>query len=721
MENKKTTELMSRKSTLKSKLMAAVSMLLVSAIMVSVTTYAWFILSTAPEVKGMSTTVGSNGALEMALLNKETGANMDMIKAGVGDSIATSGNVTASNITWGNLVDLEDTSYGLDQITLYPAQLSGLTGLSRTASALSYAVYGTDGRVANLDGMTESGVRDDTGKFVADTTSYGVRAIGRANSADPMKKNFADAVNAYTTHGTNAVNYAKSAFGDNLMDLLNIASTRMGNGANSYVYTEETKTVLKVLNKLNDAVAEMKFAVKSAIAAKINSEATNEAGQITLVNIEGIDLSQYANDLLYKDTIADLNALQAKIDQQKAAAEALQKEGAENKWPQFRPIFNALMGLDGDPNNKDNTQMLFYPKNSSGGSVVHPDGVEWTFENASGLVTMQGQIASLDVSIRYGMYKDMADITGQMSKNIDYSGKKGVATVVAKNPIDKEAIDTAVAKYDEPAGNGGTAKSYIEDYYGYAVDLAFRTNADSNKLKLATDRMSRVSGSDEQAVQGGGSTFTFKDKVDDAVKNALRVAFVNAEGSVLGIAKLDANPVADNALKYALHMYSAESLENGVLKLSDTATDEIMTLTSGVATRLTAIVYMDGTYLDNTVAAGASGKLNLQFCGSETLQSMDYSGYNSGVELSKTPSTVAVNAETEEITATFNKATLGENQSFSWKSSAPEVADVQVTGTDTTKNTAKIQGKTAGTAIITVSFGKYSKSFTIQVTGQAAP
>ena len=73
MENKKTTELMSRKSTLKSKLMAAVSMLLVSAIMVSVTTYAWFILSTAPEVKGMSTTVGSNGALEMALLDYAKG------------------------------------------------------------------------------------------------------------------------------------------------------------------------------------------------------------------------------------------------------------------------------------------------------------------------------------------------------------------------------------------------------------------------------------------------------------------------------------------------------------------------------------------------------------------------------------------------------------------------------------------------------------------------
>lgn len=721
MENKKTTELMSRKSTLKSKLMAAVSMLLVSAIMVSVTTYAWFILSTAPEVKGMSTTVGSNGALEMALLNTETGANMNSIKAGVGDSIATSGDVTAANITWGNLVDLEDTSYGLDQITLYPAQLSGLTGLLRTASTLSYAVYGTDGRVANLDGVTGSGVRDETGNFVADTNSYGVRAIGRANSADPMKKNFADAVNAYTTHGTNAVNYAKNAFGDNLMALLNIATTRMGNDAANYKYTKESVTVLKVLGELKNAVSEMQLAVKSAIAAKINSEATDVSQQVTSLNIEKIDLTNYASDALYRDIIADLTALEGKINTQTAAATALQTEGAANGWAQFRPIYNALMGLDGSEGDSSNTQMLFDPKDEAGESIARQDGAAWTFDKASGLVNIQGQIATLDVKIRYGLFKDTADITGQMSKNINYMERTGVATVDAKSPIDKTAIDTAVAKYKEPVGNGGTAKSYIEDYYGYAVDLAFRTNADSNKLKLATDSMSRVSGSDEQAVQGGGSTFTFKDKVDDAVKNALRVAFVNAEGSVLGIAKLDANPVADNNLKYALRMYSAESLKNGVLKLSDTATDEIMTLTSGVATRLTAIVYMDGTYLDNTVAAGASGKLNLQFCGSETLQSMDYSGYNSGVELSKTPSTVAVNAETEEITATFNKATLGENQSFSWKSSAPEVADVQVTGTDTTKNTAKIQGKTAGTAIITVSFGKYSKSFTIQVTGQAAP
>ena len=150
MENKKTTELMSRKSTLKSKLMAAVSMLLVSAIMVSVTTYAWFILSTAPEVKGMSTTVGSNGALEMALRTEE---DINNITSSVGDSSAKQ-SVVEANKTWGNLVDLTDTSYGLSGITMYPARLNWDANndkqLASRSRLLSYAQYGTDGRIADL-------------------------------------------------------------------------------------------------------------------------------------------------------------------------------------------------------------------------------------------------------------------------------------------------------------------------------------------------------------------------------------------------------------------------------------------------------------------------------------------------------------------------------------------------------------------------------------------
>ena len=57
-----------RQRDIKSKLMAAVAMLLVSSIMMVSTTYAWFTLSTAPEVTGITTSVGANGNLEIALL-----------------------------------------------------------------------------------------------------------------------------------------------------------------------------------------------------------------------------------------------------------------------------------------------------------------------------------------------------------------------------------------------------------------------------------------------------------------------------------------------------------------------------------------------------------------------------------------------------------------------------------------------------------------------------
>lgn len=119
MHSKKTAELRKLKSVVRAKLMAAVAMLLVSTITLSSTTYAWFVLSTAPEVKGMTTTVGSNGSLEMALLNNETALDTSKIPAGVGDSSAKQ-DVNKANESWGNIVDL-NTGYGLNTIKLYPS------------------------------------------------------------------------------------------------------------------------------------------------------------------------------------------------------------------------------------------------------------------------------------------------------------------------------------------------------------------------------------------------------------------------------------------------------------------------------------------------------------------------------------------------------------------------------------------------------------------------
>ena len=182
----KTKQKVKMPSGIRNKLMAAVSMLLVSTIMMVSTTYAWFTLSTAPEVKNISTTVAGNGSLEIALM--PTSGLLGDIRSG--NSATGSGGtvvVATANTTWGNLVSLDDASYGLSSVTLLPASLTpgsadDTTTLS-TTSPLSTAVYGSDGRIGALEANTK--LMYMTNSAFTDTTpnaGYGVRAIAETGS-----------------------------------------------------------------------------------------------------------------------------------------------------------------------------------------------------------------------------------------------------------------------------------------------------------------------------------------------------------------------------------------------------------------------------------------------------------------------------------------------------------------------------------------------------------
>ena len=125
-------------ASLRKKLLAAVAMLLVACIMTVSSTYAWFTLSTAPEVKGISTTIGANGNLEMALGTYDTVFGTEDPSAYVGSSFDVTGNWTETNITWGNLVDLSE-GYGLDMVKLMPSRLTFVGGALQQRSAHGYA------------------------------------------------------------------------------------------------------------------------------------------------------------------------------------------------------------------------------------------------------------------------------------------------------------------------------------------------------------------------------------------------------------------------------------------------------------------------------------------------------------------------------------------------------------------------------------------------------
>ena len=170
------------------KLMAAISMLLVSAILMCLTSYAWFILSTAPEVSNLKTTAGANGALEIALQStNEAGSGRADITSAVGSSHAVK-SAAESNTYWGNVVDLTE-GYGLDNIQLYPSRLKvnatevdGKTSYTvDTGSILQVPQFGQDGRVTSLLNATKTHYDSKAGKFTTGT-NYGVNVLGAVNA-----------------------------------------------------------------------------------------------------------------------------------------------------------------------------------------------------------------------------------------------------------------------------------------------------------------------------------------------------------------------------------------------------------------------------------------------------------------------------------------------------------------------------------------------------------
>lgn len=204
-------------SKIRSKMTAAVAMLLVSLILMISTTYAWFTLSTAPEVKNITTTVAGNGSLEIALM--PTDGLLGSIKNGF-SSTAVNGTVAIkeANTTWGNLLTLSENGndpYGLDSITLMPATLNQDTAIIGYpgASLLGTAGYGFDGRTTTLVyDMVNKSYNGESGKFNAD--DFGVRAIGEIDGDDLATYGYivdlAMRINTKNADGTDAGLYLQS-------------------------------------------------------------------------------------------------------------------------------------------------------------------------------------------------------------------------------------------------------------------------------------------------------------------------------------------------------------------------------------------------------------------------------------------------------------------------------------------------------------------------------
>lgn len=721
MENKKTTELMSRKSTLKSKLMAAVSMLLVSAIMVSVTTYAWFILSTAPEVKGMSTTVGSNGALEMALLDYAKGdtetldAILGKVTTNVGDSSAAANKkVEDSNRTWGNLVDLSGRYYGLSdgKMVLYPSALN-LNGSDKNKigsmdAMLKYAAYGTDGRVAELKGDTFATKYNSATNNFQGYNGYGVRAIGTGTKADPVasgfagaKTNYANAVAAVKTNALASLNsYGK--------DLANMA-VKHGMDDNASYAEADVTIIMNAKDRLVAAAGQIEVAIQQAYNAYYFSKNKTAAPNLEIATIKAAvaDVTELSS---VKDLIGKYEALVNTLN-------AITKPTASNgdgtySWSDIQPAIDKLIAssslqINGKSMTDVKTAANYVKDHMSDTSSEHYQFI-------------QDLLVAPKVDIKGGAYCDVANFVGEYASDGfalavgPFTASNATLNVKQSDTADAyfTAVTVAVNGLPAPAG-AGSAENILSTAYGYTVDLAFRTSAGNDaKLMLAKTGTERVKGATD--LQGGGATFTVTDGTDVAkLAKALRVVFINtADNTILGVAGMDKNAVDGKNNVYALHMYDYDVTDEGTITLKDKLTDDtITTLTKDTAKAISTLVYVDGGAVDYAMDK-VTGTLNLQFCTDANLQPMVYTNYaTAGLAFTGNAASIAkANGAVDVPTVTMNGTKL-DNKDLTWDSSDKGVATVA---------DGKITPLKAGKTTISVSYtdnsGTHTNSYELTVT-----
>lgn len=116
----------------KRRLCITVALLLVCALVLASASYAWFSMSQSPEIVGVDINIGANGSLEIALLTTDTYIDPSLIRTSIGDSAVVQ-DAVISNLTWGNVLDLSDSSYGLHNISLMPARLNIASEESKNA------------------------------------------------------------------------------------------------------------------------------------------------------------------------------------------------------------------------------------------------------------------------------------------------------------------------------------------------------------------------------------------------------------------------------------------------------------------------------------------------------------------------------------------------------------------------------------------------------------
>lgn len=645
--------------SMRQKLMAAAAMLLVAAILLVSSTYAWFTLSTAPEITGITTSVGANGNLEMALLNPD--GDLSLIKTGVGDSMNTPKDAKEANLTWGNLVDLKE-GYGFDKIMLNPARLNLTTdGKINVDAPLSYAAYGTDGRVTELLKDSVTAIYDN-GFESGTTTKYGVRAIGTANGMSAVALDLRNAKTEMNAGISGAKSQAVQTLNQYGADLAQIALKHGTASAGTDTYTDvEKKTIADTVTGLKTSAEKIKTALQNAVvayyAANVSADDTYVAIEPTAVSFtvsSGTVTIQIADKALPTTIGTSLDAAIRKLDAIETAvktAEAKLNEmtGGNYTWDEISAPLKAVMSTDSMTVNGVSVNTLGEKDNQTAlANAILKDGMKLEMPAGSGafadVASLCGDYAA-SVTIAKIEHESLvvSDVPAQMKTIAAENATPAVTPLLSTVSTNVKALNAA---------EGLKTSAAISDTYGYALDLAFRTNAAGSNLLLRQKAAQRIYADGKLEDTFGGGSYMMMNSGDDKFSNdsvktlmgAIRVVFADKDGGILGVAALDTEKATAEAegvkaeiklLKedaYTLSKDGADARKLVVTTKEYQDTQSITSLNQNDPKAISVYVYLDGDTVDNAMVANAAksmtGSMNLQFASSATLTPMNYTPLN---------------------------------------------------------------------------------------------
>ena len=635
---------------MKKKLMGAVCMLLVASIMMISATYAWFTLSTAPEITGITTSVGANGNLEMALLSGNVDATTTQ-EGGVGRSMAVVAD-TVANLTWGNLVDLSDDSYGLQSISLKPARFNN-AGSWATGNLLSIPVYGADGRVKDLATNTQA-----SGHYNAENNTWenvnpmpvGVRAIGTNDNLTAQQSGLMSAKAAYNSKISEAQSTIRQALSNNAQGLANAVTQLAMSSSDATITAENEAAINNMITATDNSLKLIDEAYKQAILAAATTIDTDAGYKAAVAAVNGAASANAA--LTAAGNIEGLTIpaqIQGAVNNLEAQKTAVANAKDNNK--DYKTKLTALINTEMVTVNGYNAK---HTDNGNPDLMVGEDGSKEINPTFMGKMIADGGV-KVEMPDGSGVFAYIATVVGNYSaaSKITISFKGLSVTDMPSTMVTKVTVDPTMGNVLKAVVAAGTSDgtTTLSDTYGYMIDLAFRTNAVNSYLQLQTEGKQRVySDSESAATQGAGSSMTFKAVTnaqgnslltDDAVKNlmkSIRVTFLDPDGNSSQLAVLDMSTAKATADGIKADLKLGSYVDGNFVPVANADSTEyndsitLAKLNQNQAQRLSVVVWLDGDTVDNGDVANAAqsitGSMNLQFSSSVELQPMRNTALN---------------------------------------------------------------------------------------------